>query len=172
MCVCSCISIGLHLRRVCSTRVCVGNACVRRGAVRVLPWHVYCAALRRAGGRTCACLRLCHRPGSRALTAGVTWRLVIANAPWAGRAEHTSVIDAAGAIYVIGGFGGVITFFNDVWVSTDGGARTGLGRGGGRGGVLGGYSRGYDKGTTGLMQEYTGVFQSVIQGTPRLLCGT
>jgi hypothetical protein len=33
------------------------------------------------------------------------------------------VIDAAGAIYVIGGafyFEG--TFFNDVWVSTDGGA--------------------------------------------------
>ncbi len=32
------------------------------------------------------------------------------------------MIDAAGAIYVIGGEGGS-TVFNDVWVSTDGGAR-------------------------------------------------
>ncbi len=40
---------------------------------------------------------------SRALAAGVTWALVIANAPWVGRAFHTSVVDAAGAIYVLGG---------------------------------------------------------------------
>jgi hypothetical protein len=32
------------------------------------------------------------------------------------------VVDAAGAIYVIGGYDGT-TYFNDVWVSTDGGAR-------------------------------------------------
>ena len=31
------------------------------------------------------------------------------------------MVDAAGAIYVIGGYSG--TFFKDVWVSTDGGAR-------------------------------------------------
>ncbi len=31
------------------------------------------------------------------------------------------MIDAAGAIYVIGGWG-FITYYNDVWVSTDGGA--------------------------------------------------
>jgi hypothetical protein len=44
-------------------------------------------------------------------------------APWAGRSGHTSVIDAAGAIYVIGGSGtGYTTCFADVWVSTDGGA--------------------------------------------------
>ena len=36
------------------------------------------------------------------------------------------MIDAAGAIYVIGGTGGT-TYYRDVWVSTDGGARTGLG---------------------------------------------
>ncbi len=42
------------------------------------------------------------------------------------------MVDAAGAIYVIGGYGG--TFFADVWVSTDGGARAGLRRG-----VLEGY---------------------------------
>ncbi len=32
------------------------------------------------------------------------------------------MIDTAGAIYVLGGDGGRINYFNDVWVSTDGGA--------------------------------------------------
>ncbi len=32
------------------------------------------------------------------------------------------MIGAAGAIYVIGGFGGGVTYYKDVWVSTDGGA--------------------------------------------------
>ncbi len=41
---------------------------------------------------------------------------MIANAPWAARVAHTTVIDAAGAIYVIGGMGS--TFYSDVWVST------------------------------------------------------
>ncbi len=49
------------------------------------------------------------------------WTLVIASAPWAARRGHTSVIDASGAIYVIGGYGGS-TDYDDVWVSTDGGA--------------------------------------------------
>ena len=31
------------------------------------------------------------------------------------------MIDVSGAIYVIGGYNGT-TYFNDVWVSTDGGA--------------------------------------------------
>jgi hypothetical protein len=53
--------------------------------------------------------------------AGVTWRRVIASAPWAARAYHTTVIDAAGAIYVLGGNSGT-TFYKDFWVSTDGGA--------------------------------------------------
>ena len=49
---------------------------------------------------------------------------MIASAPWDGRCEHTSVIDAAGAIYVIGGYsgGGGGTGYQDVWASTDGGA--------------------------------------------------
>ncbi len=47
---------------------------------------------------------------------------VIANAPWGARDRHTSVIDAAGAIYVIGGHSGYSNYYNDVWVSTDGGA--------------------------------------------------
>jgi hypothetical protein len=33
------------------------------------------------------------------------------------------VIDAAGAIYVIGGWTGGFTFYQDVWASTDGGVR-------------------------------------------------
>jgi hypothetical protein len=63
-------------------------------------------------------------------------------APWAARYEHTTVVDAAGAIYVIGGQGsGTETYYNDVWVSTDGGARAGLRRGG-SGGTTGGSTRG------------------------------
>jgi hypothetical protein len=33
------------------------------------------------------------------------------------------VIDAAGAIYVIGGYGPGDTFYQDAWASPDGGAR-------------------------------------------------
>ena len=52
------------------------------------------------------------------------------------------MIDAAGAIYVIGGGGS--TRFNDVWASTDGGARPDSVKGGGGGrGVLEGVLRGY-----------------------------
>ena len=54
----------------------------------------------------------------RACAAGATWSLRTASAPWAERVGYTSVNDAAGAIYVIGGLGRL----NDVWVSTDGGA--------------------------------------------------
>ncbi len=53
--------------------------------------------------------------------AGMTWTSRTTSAPWAARQGHTSVIDAAGAIYVIGGFSGT-TYYKDVWVSTDGGA--------------------------------------------------
>jgi hypothetical protein len=53
------------------------------------------------------------------------------------------VVDAAGAIYVIGGGGN--TLFADVWASTDGGARAGLGP---RGYSMG-YYRGYLGGTKG-----------------------
>jgi hypothetical protein len=58
-------------------------------------------------------------------------------APWAAREYHTSVVDAAGAIYVIGGWNGT-TYFNDVWASTDGGARPDSVQGGWSGGT-GGY---------------------------------
>ncbi len=57
--------------------------------------------------------------------AGVTWTSRTAKAEWAGRYYHTTVIDAAGAIYVIGGgsYNGTYTNFNDVYASTDEGAR-------------------------------------------------
>ncbi len=73
------------------------------------------------------------------LAAGVTWTSRTLKAGWAGRYGHTSVIDAAGAIYVIGGRDGS-TYFNDVWVSTDGGARAGV------------VTRGYVMRTTGVLR--------------------
>jgi hypothetical protein len=48
------------------------------------------------------------------------------------------VVDAAGAIYVIGGESGGIVRYYDVWASTDGGARPDS-VGGSSGGTLGGY---------------------------------
>ncbi len=85
---------------------------------------------------TCAsCVVLCHRADAHAcvfalywvigrfarVAAGVTWMTRTTSAPWAARYWPTTVIDAAGAIYVIGGYSG--TFLNrDVWASTDGGA--------------------------------------------------
>ncbi len=68
------------------------------------------------------------------LAAGVTWTSRTAKAEWAARAGHTSVVDAAGAIYVIGG-GGNTGELQDVWASTDGGARPDS-VGGSVGGVL------------------------------------
>jgi hypothetical protein len=53
--------------------------------------------------------------------AGVRWTSRTTRAPWAARRRHTTVIDAAGAIYVIGGYDGG-TDYKDVWASTDGGA--------------------------------------------------
>jgi hypothetical protein len=74
--------------------------------------------------------------------AGVTWTCRTAKAGWAARFYHTTVVDAAGAIYVLGGMDGSSTNFDDVWASTDGGARAGLGQGGGRRGVLEGVLKG------------------------------
>ena len=51
----------------------------------------------------------------------MTWTSRTLSTQWAARNGHTSVIDAAGAIYVIGGWNGS-TYYRDVWVSTDGGA--------------------------------------------------
>jgi hypothetical protein len=103
-----------------------------------------------------------HAPVAR-MAAGATWRLVIASAPWAVRRSHTSVVDAAGAIYVLGGCiyeGSTNTFYNDVWASTDGGARPDSRRVGTQMGtqrVLNGYS----PGTHGLLTAAEGYSQGV-----------
>ncbi len=55
--------------------------------------------------------------------AGATWTSRTLKAEWAGRYHHKCVIDAAGALYVLGGTSGGGTLYQDVWVSTDGGAR-------------------------------------------------
>ncbi len=77
--------------------------------------------------------RCLQRGCAGTFVAGVTWTNRTTSAQWAARTAHTSVVDAAGAIYVIGGFtgegsGGSI-LYQDVWASTDGGARAGFGRG-------------------------------------------
>ncbi len=90
----------------------------------------------------------------------MTWELVIASAPWAARYSHTSVIDAAGAIYVIGG-NGIGTYYHDVWVSTDGGARAGFGLGLYEG-TLGGYS-GHTQVATGVVAGYSQVVGRVLR---------
>ncbi len=102
---------------------------------------------------------LIARPASRAprvrlsirarSAAGVSWTSRTTGAPWAGRFGHTSVIDAAGAIYVLGGYRFTTrsTYYRDVWVSTDGGVRART-RAGGGGGV-GGYKVGTLGGTRG-----------------------
>ncbi len=79
-------------------------------------------------GRTAhACFGVCHRSVAR-VAAGGSWTSITytGDSVWAGRYGHTTVIDAAGTIYVIGGFthsgGGSSTYHQDVWKSTVGGA--------------------------------------------------
>ena len=91
--------------------------------------------------------------------AGVTWTCRTASAPWAGRAQHTTVVDAvSGAIYVIGGRDGSGTVLSDVWASTDGGVRPDsvAGRSGGSGGTTGyyGFSRVLHGGTVWVLLGY------------------
>ncbi len=75
--------------------------------------------------------------GLRTLAAGAMWRCRTKTAPWAAREGHTSLVGAAGAIYVIGGSSSTDTSFKDVWASTDGGARPNSVKGGGRWGTQG-----------------------------------
>ncbi len=77
---------------------------------------------------------------SRASAAGRTFTNRTLKAPWAAREGHTSVVDAAGAIYVIGGVGDFFTgYLNDVWATLDGGARPDSRSNRGHTGVLRGY---------------------------------
>ena len=95
---------------------CVGPPVALRGLA------VFIARPANARAATCVFLFAVGAIGrSRALAAGATWTSRTTSAPWAVRAEHTTVIDAAGAIYVIGGQASG-TFYQDVWASTDGGA--------------------------------------------------
>ncbi len=56
----------------------------------------------------------------RPRAAGATWTSLTPNASWAIRDGHSAVI-VGPAIYVIGGKNQAVVF-NDVWVSSDGGA--------------------------------------------------
>jgi hypothetical protein len=113
----------------------------------------------RADGHVCG-VCVGHRSVARALAAGVTWTNRTTSAPWPrkkyGRLGHTSVIDAAGAIYVIGGQDTDADYFNDVWVSTDGGAD------GTRAGSL--------VGTYGVLKACQGVRRRYSTGTLGYVC--
>ncbi len=80
-----------------------------------------------------------------------------ANASWAGRCGHTTVIDAAGNIYVMGGVGdGIGNYFNDVWVGTNKGANR---------------TQGYSAGTQEVLTGYTGGTQETLKGAQGVLKG-
>ncbi len=91
------------------------------------------------------------------------------------------MVDAAGAIYVIGGGTGTYTNFQDVWASTDGGARPdsvhGWWSGGTRGGTRGGNPgvlRGYYvvlRGSIGVLRSTRGGTTGVLRATTGVLDG-
>ncbi len=117
VCVCVCV-------RACVC-VCVERLCVRacRTAVRALVARrgpsVFIA--RRADGPRVRAALVLAIGRFACVHAGVTWTSRTSPyAPWAARWGHTTLVDAAGAIYVIGGYGS--TCLMDVWASTDGGA--------------------------------------------------
>ena len=79
----------------------------------------------------CMCKCICSRRLqlqwlvlARACTAGATWTRVTDNATWAARREYTSVIDAAGYIYVLGCVVDIgheeVYNYNDVWRADQG----------------------------------------------------
>jgi hypothetical protein len=137
-----CVRATLRWRRRCRglvraarwpSRACMGGerlcVCVSvRARACVRAPSCVCARVR---ARVRACVRACVRAYMcvfvcACVRAGAMWRSRTMTAPWAARYYHTSVVDAAGAIYVIGGwnsYNGTNTYFNDVFVSTDGGAR-------------------------------------------------
>ncbi len=79
------------------------------------------------------------------MAAGRTFTNRTLNAEWARRSGHTSVVDAAGAIYVLGGWGRTDRY-QDVWASTDGGARPDSVKG-----MVGGL---HQVGTAGVLRGY------------------
>jgi hypothetical protein len=127
VCAYACVCPGLYARAcICSCNSAFSCECVcaRLAAVRALPCGpaIFIArpATRARPTRVC-CVGVIGR--FACVHAGATWTSRTTSAQWAARYGHTSLIDAAGAIYVIGGYSGVgSTYFQDVWVSTDGGA--------------------------------------------------
>ena len=132
VCACECVCVrGKHLRAC--LRVGVSNDCVcmpRRLCGR-------CGGTAGAGGINSSAGGA-GRPRVRGVRFGaIGFRVMCASAAgrtfanralkaeWAARYAHTSVVDAAGAIYVLGGESNT-GYFQDVWASTDGGARAGL----------------------------------------------
>ncbi len=110
---------------------CVGAVVARRGPV------VFIARPAAPGGRAGVFALVPSAGVARVLVhVGVTWTNRTTSAPWAARRGHTSMIDAAGAIYVIGGSGSFGTYYQDVWISTDGGAQPDSVNG-----VVGGYTK-------------------------------
>jgi hypothetical protein len=82
----------------------------------------------------------------------VIWSLVTSDAPWAARYGHTTVIDAAGTMYLIGGYNG--TSLNDVWSSANKGANRTIANRTIAQGVLKGHSRGYYSDTLEVLTVY------------------
>jgi hypothetical protein len=126
-CACACLLVCL-CARACTA--CVNERTVRapRGSMRppiARPRRAVSIARPAPCVAAARVVAVCATGRARASAAGVTWTSRTAKAQWAGRYGHTSVVDAAGAIYVIGGSssGGYPDFLNDVWASTDGGAR-------------------------------------------------
>ncbi len=118
---------------MCSDRVCAPRPCIRPPVARRRRAVLIARPVPLVGGRAHVVAfgstgRVCRAR----LGAGVSWTSRTLAAPWAARQEHTSVVDADGAIYVIGGH------FHDVWASTDGGVRPDSVEGWSMG-----YSRGY-----------------------------
>ncbi len=152
----------VRFHRIASSRVCVrlAAACATPIARRRRAVFIARPAPRVGGARVVA-LGATGRARARS-AAGVTWTSRTAKAPWAARHSHTSVVDAAGAIFVIGGDGN--TVYNDVYASTDGGARAGLGRGV-VGGVLEGLLEWVLRGYYVVLRGSIGVLRSTRGGT-------
>jgi hypothetical protein len=131
-CVCACLCERtcrfVRFHRIAIPRVCAPRRCARPPIAR----RRLAVFIARPAPRVAAACAVAFGATGRARArsaAGVTWTCRTASAPWKARFGHTSVVDAAGAICVIGGFsynGGVD--FADVWASTDGGTRAGLRR--------------------------------------------
>jgi hypothetical protein len=97
---------------------------------------------------------------------------VNANASWPDRYGHTTVIDAAGNIYLMGGLkaGPGDGYFNDVWVGTNKGANRTQGYSAGTQEVLTGYT-GYTGGTQESLKAAQGVLKEASRGTQGALEG-